>query len=263
MEPLPSIARALREDKRAVIVTVVAVGTGAPSRKGLKLMVLENGPTFGTLGCDGFDRRGEADAVRALAEGPAEASYPWKGGEGIEVEVRPYSPGDALPATEVEIPELLVVGRGPVARALVALGAAMGYHVRVAAGPEPPSVGEFDGADEVIIAPDARAVEALRPGPNTHVVICGHDPDFSQPALLALAGSEAPYIGMMGSRRHTGHVYDRLASMGSSDEQIARVHTPVGLDLGAETPEEIALSVLSQIVAVRRGGSARPLRHTT
>lgn len=260
MEPLPTIARALREGKRAAVVTVVAVGEGAPSRTGLRLVVLDDGLTFGTLGCDGFDRRGEADALRAMAEGPTRASYPWKGGPGIDVEVKPYSEGDPLPHPEVEIPELLVVGRGPVARALVVLGSAMGYHVRVAAGPEPPSVGEFDGADEVIVTPDARAVEALRPGPTAHVVICGHDEDFSQPALIALAESEAPYIGMMGSRRHTGHIYDRLASSGSSDQQMARIYTPVGLDLGAETPEEIALSVLSQIVAVRRGGSALPLK---
>lgn len=169
------------------------------------------------------------------------------------VEVRAYYPGEALPGGHFDIPELLVVGTGPVARSLVILGEAMGYHVRVAAGPSSPSVGEFDGADEVIVTPFAKDVEALRPGANTYVVICGHDDEFSIPVLHALMKSEVPYLGMMGSNRHTGYLLEELLGAGYNDIQVARVHSPVGLPIGSETPEEIALSILAQIVAVRRG----------
>jgi xanthine dehydrogenase accessory factor len=71
--------------------------------------------------------------------------------------------------------------------------------------------------------------------------------------------SDAPYLGMMGSRRHTGGLLDELRAAGASDRSLARVHTPVGLDLGAQTPEEIALAAIAHIVAVRRGRNGSPL----
>jgi len=90
-------------------------------------------------------------------------------------------------------------------------------------------------------------------------VIAGHDPEFSQAALRTLLSSDAPYLGMMGSRRHTGGLLEELRTSGHSKKSLARVHTPVGLDLGAQTPEEIALSALAHVIAVRRGRSGSPL----
>lgn len=260
MEPVTALHQALDRGRRAALVTVTTVEGDPPSRRGMQLAVIEDGSVCGSLGCDGFDRSGTGDGVRAIQSGRHfRARYRWDDGSHIDVDVRPFGPGDVLPKAPADIPELLIVGKGPVAGALVALGEAMGFQVRVAAGPEPPSVGELNGADEVILTPDVRAVAALRPGLNTYVVICGHDEGFSQPALRALLQSPAPYLGMMGSRRHTGHLYDELRAEGYGPEDLSRVHSPVGLDLAAETPEEIALSALAHIVTVRRGGTGRPL----
>lgn len=239
MDPLVGLDRALKRGRRAALVTVTKLDGEPPSRVGLSLAVTENGTTYGTLGCDGFDRSGAADALRAIESGgAATARYAWDEASHIEVAVRPFRPGERIDAS-VAAPELLVVGSGPVARALEQLGPPLGFGVRV--------------------AKDAEAVRAAAPGPNTFVVICGHDEEFSQPALRTLMVSAAPYLGMMGSHRHTGHLVDELRAAGFSDERLARVHSPVGLDLGAETPEEIALSALAQIVALRRGGSGRDL----
>ncbi len=90
-------------------------------------------------------------------------------------------------------------------------------------------------------------------------MIAGRDREFSQAALRILLLSDAPYLGMMGSRRHTGGLLDELRAAGISDRSLARVHTPVGLDLGAQTPEEIALSAIAHVVAVRRGRNGSPL----
>ena len=106
---------------------------------------------------------------------------------------------------------------------------------------------------------NAKELTRLRLGPESYVVIAGHDREFSQEALRILLLSEAPYLGMMGSRRHTGGLLDELRAAGIPDRSLARVHTPVGLDLGAQTPEEIALAAIAQIVAVRRGRSGSPL----
>lgn len=239
MDPLVGLERALKRGRRGALVTVTRLDGEPPSRVGLSLAVTENGTTYGTLGCDGFDRSGAADALRAIASGESlTGRYAWDETAHIEVAVRPYRPGER-PEITAPAPELLVVGTGPVARALEALAPPLGFGVR--------------------IAEDAAAVSAARPGASTFVVICGHDEEFSQPALRTLMASDAPYLGMMGSRRHTGHLIAELRAAGFSAESLSRVHSPVGLDLGAETPEEIALSALAQIVAVRRGGSGRDL----
>lgn len=259
MDPVRAVREAIEEGKRAALVTVTGVEGTPPSKPGLQLAVIDDGEVHGTLGCDGFDRSGAEDGMRAIKKGEGFTSrYRWEEESFAVVAVRPYAPGDRIYVRRAEIPELLVVGTGPVARALVGLGEAMGFQVRVAAGPTSPRPDEFDGADEVILTPDVRAVEALRPGSNTYVVICGHDEKFSQPVLRTLIRSDSPYLGMMGSRRHTAHLYDELRSSGYSEEEISRVHSPVGLDIGGETPEEVALSALAEIVAVRRG---KPTRH--
>lgn len=236
MDPLISVRDALAKGRRAVLVTVTGVEGDPPSREGMALAYVEDGATFGTLGCDGFDRAAARDAARAIGTaGPVERAYDWDPGSRIRVAVRPLGPGDPVPDVPLE-PEVLVVGGGPVARALAALAAATGFRVRTAS----PS-------------------EELTAGPQTYVVICGHDEERSRPVLRKLVSSPAPYLGMMGSRRHTGHLLEELRAAGHDEASLRRVHTPVGLDLRAETPEEIALAALAHIVAVRRGGSGAPL----
>lgn len=263
MDPLVALDRALKRGRRAALVTVTGLDGSAPSRLGLSLAVTENGTTFGTLGCDGFDRAGTADALAAIERGEFRTGrYAWDETSHIEVAVRPYGPGDQIRVGDAAGPEILVVGAGPVARALVSLAKPLGFRVRVVPGPFEHDPHEFEGADEVHEARNAAGLRAIAIGPSTYVVICGHDEEFSQPALRTLLPSEAPFLGMMGSRRHTGHLVADLRAAGFSDAQLARIHSPVGLDLRAETPEEIALSALAQIVALRRGGGADPLDRT-
>jgi len=217
-------------------VTVTALEGEPPSRVGLAFSVVEGGGTFGTLGCDGFDRAAERDASRALTGSRSiEATYDWDEGSRIRVAVVPLQPGDPIPDA-TRHPEVLVVGEGPVARSLAALATTVGFAVRSGS----PS-------------------DDLAAGTETYVVIAGHDEEGSQPALRRLMKTAAPYIGMMGSRRHTGHLLDELRAAGHDEVSLKRLHTPVGLDLRAETPEEIALAALAHIVAVRRGGTGAPL----
>lgn len=236
MDPLEAARDALAKGERAVVVKVTGIEGEPPSREGLAFTFVEGGRTFGTLGCDGFDRAAAADSLRALETSrSAKAVYDWDPGSRIRVEVRPFAPGDAVPGPDAQA-EVLVVGEGPVAHALASLAGTVGYRVRT-----------------------ARATDELAAGPDTYVVICGHDEEVSQPALRRLLSGPAPFLGMMGSRRHTGHLLDELRAAGHDDMSLRRVHTPVGLDLRAETPEEIALAALAQIVAVRRNGSGAPL----
>ncbi len=169
-------------------------------------------------------------------------------------EAIPSIPSPKEPAVDPRrIPELLVVGTGKVASALACLAERAGFHVRVAAGPEPYNVGEFEGADEVIATPEPANVEALRPGSNTYVAVCSEVNEFSEEVLVALMPTDSPYIGVMLRKDKCAALFDRLREMGFDEEKIARVHMPIGLSLGSRTPEEIAIAVLAEIVAVRRG----------
>ena len=255
MEPRAAVREALERGERAALVTVTGLEGSPPSREGMALGVLESGARFGSLGCDGFDQSGGHDAMRALRERVRlERTYNWDDASRIRVEVRPFTPGETVPGSTAR-PELIVIGTGPVARALSAIGKVLGFTVRaVSLGPS-----DAPDADERVVVRSVAELTRLSVGPESYVVIAGHDREFSQEALRMLLLSEAPYLGMMGSRRHTGDLLDELRAAGISDRSLARVHTPVGLDLGAQTPEEIALSAIAQIVAARRGRTGSPL----
>jgi xanthine dehydrogenase accessory factor len=255
VDAVPAAKAALGRGQRAALVTVTEVTGDPPSRAGMSLAVVEGGTAFGSLGCDGFDRAATADGARALESGQRfVARYPWDGHSLVTVDVRPLRPGDAVPSDETSDAEVLVVGSGPVARALVSLASRVGLRVRVAAGPQREAAGEFE-AGEVVSVSDAAEVRAMAPGPQTYVVICGHDEEFSQPVLRSLLATDVPYLGMMGSRRHTGHLLEELRAAGFTEDRLRRVHSPVGLKIGAQTPEEIALSALAEIVAERRAAT--------
>ncbi|MGQ0679611.1 MAG: lysine--tRNA ligase [Actinomycetota bacterium] len=179
--------------------------------------------------------------------------------EATEERADRWRPGDSdsVDPDPTQIPELLIVGTGKVASALVGLAAAAGFHVRVAAGPQPPKVGEFDGADEVIVTPETDDIEALRPGPNTYVAICSEVHEFAREVLHTLMPAPVPYIGLMSHRKRAAAIVAKLRRMGYSEEAVARVHVPIGLKLGARSPEEIALSILAEMVTVR-SNAGRP-----
>jgi len=255
VEASEAIRRELQQGRAAALVTVTGLVGEPPSRPGLRLAVAGDGSTAGTLGCDGFDRAGRRDGLEALRAGSSSGgSYRWDDGSSIEVEVEVYSPGDE-PRAASETPEVLIVGGGPVASALAQLASAIGYRVKVAARDQS---GLPEGFDSVVTELPATVADLVS-GPATYVVICGHDEEFSQPALEAILGTEAAYIGMMGSQRHTGHLYEALRGAEHTEDSLARVHSPVGLDIGSETPEEIALSALAEVVARRRGRPTRPI----
>jgi len=104
------------------------------------------------------------------------------------------------------------------------------------------------------------AFEKIELTPDCHVVALTHDPKFDLPALALALRSQAGYIGALGSRRTHAQRREQLRAQGFSDAELARIRTPVGLDIGARTPEEVALSIVAEMVALRRGRDGRPLK---
>jgi xanthine dehydrogenase accessory factor len=217
------LADRIRRGEGVVVATVIKLGGSPPSRPGAKAIFHGAAALAGTLGCAEFDAQAQADAARVLASGAPELrTYTHDLGT-IEVYLEPHQPA----------PLLLVLGDTPVARQLAAWAAEVGFRVKTSASAEDLGAGEL------------------------YAVHTDHDAPGLVDALEPVLRAGARYVGVMGSRRHTGH---HLAELERRGIDTSAVETPVGLDLGAVTAEEIALAILAGLVAVRRGGGGGRLQ---
>lgn len=191
------------------------------------------------------DLAAEQSASHAYDLGPA-------GAEKLTVFV------DSFPAR----PRMVIIGAASFTDALSAQAKLLGYYVVVCdARTVFASSARFPHADEVVAEwPDrylSRAGAGL--GPRDALCVLTHDPKFDVPAVIAALATSVGYIGVMGSRRSQAHRRERLAESGVGEEAMARLHGPLGLDLGAMNPEETAVSIMGEIIAARRGRAGGPL----
>jgi xanthine dehydrogenase accessory factor len=155
-------------------------------------------------------------------------------------------------------PHLVVIGAVHIAIPLVTFGQTLGYRTTVIDARAQFATDErFPHADRLIEAWPDEALTQLNLHPGVAAVCLAHDPKFEDPAMEVLLRSDVGYIGAVGSRATSTERRERLKATGFSDEQIDRIHGPVGLNIGGKTPEEIALSIMAEIVAVRRGRDPR------
>jgi xanthine dehydrogenase accessory factor len=251
---------AVREDieaSRPVGVATV-IEHPDPGWLGRHLVVRPHG-FEGTLGSDRASQAVGDDTLGLLAAGRnTTLMYGPDGqrrGEGLRVFFASFAPS----------PRMLVFGAIDFAAALARLGTFLGYRVTVCdARPVFATPARFPDVDEVVVAwPHRYLSEQLAQGmvdERTVICVLTHDPKFDVPLLeVALRGRRLAYIGAMGSRRTHHDRMARLSRAGLSDEELSRLHSPVGLDLGSRTPEETAVSIAAEIIAQQWGGSGEPL----
>ncbi|HUO39887.1 MAG TPA: XdhC/CoxI family protein, partial [Mycobacterium sp.] len=240
--------------------TAVATVIAHPDAQWLgRRMVIGPDAADGSLGSPRADAAVSDDTRGLLAAGrTAVLTYGPDGqrqGVDMEVFVASYAPR----------PRMLIFGAIDFATALAQQGAFLGYRVTVCdARPVFATQARFPGADEVVVNwPDRYlAAQAEQGAIDARTVICvlTHDPKFDVPILqVALRLPEVGYIGAMGSRQTHSDRLDRLRQAGLSEAQLSRLASPIGLDLGARTPEETAVSIAAEIIARRWGGEGRPL----
>jgi xanthine dehydrogenase accessory factor len=234
--PQGEFARVAEQDGRAALVSVIGGG-----QSGAKLLVRTDGTTSGGLGDDELDR----EAIEAAEE------LMWA----ERSEVREVGDVSLFVDVTAPAPRLVVFGAVDYAAALCRLARAAGWRAFVCdprsqfATPE-----RFPDAEEVIAAwPDEALARIGGIDRATYIAVLTHDPKLDDAALGLALRSESPYVGAMGSRRAQAHRRERLLAAGVEEELIDRVAAPIGLDLGALTPEETALSIMSEVVAVRHG----------
>jgi xanthine dehydrogenase accessory factor len=255
-------ARCIETDVPAALVTVVGAQGSTPQRPGARMLVLADGTIHGTIGGGCVEAEMARRARGAIENGrPFLTTYdltPEQAGEEglvcggrMEVFVEP------LEGT----PDLAILGGGHVARPLCTLAAAAGFRVSVLDDREKYATPErFPQAAHVVAAAFEAASEALQLTPRSFVIVVtrGHKGDAV--AIASCLPVKPRFIGLLGSKSKMAHVFADLLERGFSSEDLARVETPVGIEIGAETPEEIAVSIVARMIAVRRGVTTEQIR---
>lgn len=178
--------------------------------------------------------------------------------------VVPESPGSEFFIRSYHGPDHLVIfGSNAFAAALAKLATTVGYRVTVCDARQTFTTRErFPAADEIVVRQPHRYLAELDVDHRTVLCAMTHDPKFDDPLLAAALRSPAQFIGAMGSQRTSAERYERLRESGFNDRELNRLHAPLGLDLGASSPEETAVSMLAEIISARQGGSNVPLAQT-
>ena len=247
--------------KPVALCIVVKTSGSTPRHSTSKMLVFPNGHILGTVGGGEMENRVIQEAMSALLDGKTrniaynlaspEHGDPGLCGGQVEVYVEPVLP----PAT------IVVVGGGHVGKAVAKLAKWLGYRVAVSDDRTELCTREANpDADEFYPVPLAELPHQLTITPQTVFVLTTRGSNVDVAGLPALLGTQAGYIGVIGSRKRWNATVKELKRIGIPTEWLARIHSPIGLGIGAETPEEIAVSILAEILMLRSGGTGRPMQ---
>lgn len=253
----------MRAGKEMTAVTIVTAGEGTTRTRG-KMLVFGDGTTEGTIGGGAVERRAVADALEVLRT--------------RENRVETYDPAAPAPGggpacggrltvfleyVRDESPQLIVVGGGHVGTALIRLARPAGFTVTLLDIRGEDQIGEAVAlADRFVPIGDFRGgVSDYRAPAGAFYVVAtfGHASDGDALGGALAHMGDAAYIGMIGSRKKVRALFDRLEGEGYDRSLLDRVHSPIGLDLGGETPEEIAVAILAEMIRVKNRGDGRPI----
>jgi xanthine dehydrogenase accessory factor len=260
------VLRAAREGPPVIVATIIDAPPGAEPAEGAKLLLRSDGSRLGDYGGGAFEEAVVEDCVNALTEFPRRPVqalyYRPEGGRIHRLEAKGGVDAYEVMVEIVEAPvTLLIVGGGHIGLSLATIGAHVGFSVAVLDDRALYANAErFPMADRVMAGDFNEHLRDFPIGRNTYIVLVSRGHKQDETALRAVALRGAGYVGMIGSKRRVATVLRHLAEEGYPVEALERIYTPIGFDIGAETPEEIAVSIIAEIVAVRRGGSGRPMR---
>jgi xanthine dehydrogenase accessory factor len=258
-EVFAALAEALEQGEETALVTIVSSNGSTPQRVGAKMLVYADGRTVGTIGggCyenDAFGRAREAIASKRpvtvkyeLNDDFAQETGLVCGGQ-MEVFIEPVEAS----------PELFIFGAGHVGYCTARLASDVGFRVHVVDDREKFANTERFGAGIDVVVEDIPTWLAARRMPATAyavIVTRGHRHDLD--ALRALTASPLRYLGLIGSKAKVRRIFDALLEEGLPSERLATVHAPIGLDIGAITPQEIGVSIVAELIAVKHGKTAK------
>ncbi len=252
MEIYEEIVSLTRQRRPCALATIVQAIGSSPQREGAKLLVRDDGSTIGTLG-GGCVEAEVINAARAVMKDGTPRTFPF---ELTERHGGLVCGGKIVVYIEPVIPRhhLVILGGGHVGKALTAVARLSGFRTTVVDDRAEYANREYlPDAHDVVVSDFRTAFSAVHAGSDAYVVIAtrGHNHDLD--ALKAALGTDARYISLVGSRRKRAVLFRMLRDEGLPDSDIKRVITPAGLSIGSVTPEEIAISIMAQIIQQRRG----------
>ncbi len=254
------IQSALNRGEQVAVVTVVKTAGSSPRPAGTKMLVYADGRMVGTLGGARLDGRAAQDAQAALQDGrPRAALYHIEADTG---ETAGSCGGTMEVFVEAVRPEqrLILVGGGYVAQALARFAAHLDFRILVVddrrdlVNPQ-----TFPEGTQLHFGDIPQLVSELQPDSSTWIVVVTRGHHLDKEALRVALQSSAPYVGMIGNPGKVRRIFRELLEEGIPRERLEQTHAPIGLDLGAQTPDEIALAIAAEMLMLRRGGTGRPL----
>lgn len=254
--PIRPLAEALDADHPAVLATVVDAAASS-ELVGSSLVLTTAGP-HGALASTPLGAVVTLEAAAAMGRGGVTLRRLGAAGErmgdDVTVLIEPFT----------DRPQLIVFGAIDYAAAVASVGRFLGYRVTVCdARAAFATVERFPDADEVVVEWPHRFLARTELDERAAVCVLTHDPKFDVPAIVEALRTPAGYIGVMGSRRTDEDRRRRLRAVGLGDDELARLHSPIGLELGGRSPQETAVAIAAELVMVRNGASGRPLRDAT
>ncbi|MFH1928638.1 MAG: XdhC/CoxI family protein, partial [Chloroflexota bacterium] len=260
---MEEVYRALLDTTRSgepvALVTLVETKGSTPREAGAKMLAYSDGSTVGSIGGGAMEARAISDALAFLSEGESRlVDYSLMGRDGD----LGLCGGEVKVFIEIVMPKptLLIAGAGHISQSLAKLGTLLGFRVVVgddrrdyATRERFPTVGRVEVVELEELVRDIDITE------HCYVVIATRGHEHDEVVLRQVVSTPAAYIGLVGSRRKVAAIFEHLLGEGIPEESLVRVHAPIGLDIGAATLDEIALSIMAEILMIRRGGTGRPL----
>ena len=249
------LARIRAEGEEAALATVISAGGSTPREEGAKMLVRVDGSILGSIGGGNIEKQVIEEAVKVIKRGrPQRLDYHLKEGE----EVGMICGGDVEVFIEpiLSIPTMYIFGGGHIALCLAEMAKLVGFKIAVIDDREEfASSQRFPDAELTMVGDFAEAFQKLEIDKSSYIVIVTHGHEGDEVVLEGALATRAKYIGMIGSKTKNRVILSHLLAKGIPQEQLDRVHAPIGLEIYSQTPEEIAVSILAEVIKVRRSPS--------
>jgi xanthine dehydrogenase accessory factor len=248
------IVRIRAEGEEAALVTIVSATGSTPREEGAKMLVRADGSILGTIGGGSLEARVIKEAIKVIGQGKPKQLHTGLTAKEVEAD-------GMLCGGEVEVfiepiltpPTLYIFGGGHISLSLARMGKPLGFKIAVIDDrPDFANADRFPEADTVLAEDFSKAFPKLKIDKSSYIVIVTRNHQYDGVVLEWAVGTKAKYIGMIGSQAKNKAIFSHLSAKGVTKGQLARVHAPIGVEINAQTPEEIAVSILAEIVKVRR-----------
>lgn len=240
---------------QAVLATVISSRGSAPRKAGAKMLIKRDGTFIGTVGGGGVEQQVQEKAIEVMNSGEPQIVHFDLSGSGERAAMICGGQMDVFLETIAPPETLYLFGAGHISQNTAAMGKTLGFRVVVIdPRPEYNNVERFPDADSLVVEEYDGAFPKLDVDEGSYIVIYTTGHVLDEKCLQFAVGTKAKYIGMIGSKKKVKEVKERLLPKGVPQQRLDRVYAPIGIEIGADTPEEIAVSILAEIIKVRRIG---------